>query len=412
MNSISTDGINEVINEIIKLSNDLSEEINELENNLSKINSATSQLKSWNGSDASEIMVESFHVEQPNPLISNYQLLTNELVRYKYIWNINVNNSVDLDNKVIGNIEQNIEELNNQKQELAELNEFFIESIILLESQLDVQYTGNFKQFIEDLKNQKSENGLSPWEELKELSIKNEKLKANDEIYQKFHSKTGEKDFVDYALEELGNRLLVSNHSTKYAVSYMRNHPDSSTSKDDEWCAEFVSYIAKKSGIEDVISPYIDTDEGSKDAQAKAIEGKGEWHDSSDTSYQPKRGDIFYNNKGDARHTGIVVGSDNKYIYTIEGNTPDDNGNYYVENGYNKGGFVNTRVRIWNADIESGESAYVIGGYYTPKTYINNSTQSQTQLLSQEFISIKTGIDEKYQTGYFEPPPFVLPYLG
>ena len=44
MNSISTDGINEVINEIIKLSNDLSEEINELENNLSKINSATSQV--------------------------------------------------------------------------------------------------------------------------------------------------------------------------------------------------------------------------------------------------------------------------------------------------------------------------------------------------------------------------------
>ena len=74
-----------------------------------------------------------------------------------------------------------------------------------------------------------------------------------------------------------------------------------------------------------------------------------------------------------------------------------DNGIYYVENGYNKGGFVNTRVRIWNADIESGESAYVKGGYYTPKTYINNSTQSQTQLLSQEFISIKTGIDEKYQ---------------
>ena len=126
MNSISTDGINEVINEIIKLSNDLSEEINELENNLSKINSATSQLKSWNGSDASEIMIESFHVEQPNPLISNYQLLTNELVRYKYIWNINVNNSSNLDNKIIENIEQNIEELNNQKQELAELNEFFI----------------------------------------------------------------------------------------------------------------------------------------------------------------------------------------------------------------------------------------------------------------------------------------------
>ena len=80
------------------------------------------------------------------------------------------------------------------------------------------------------------------------------------------------------------------------------------------------------------------------------------------------------------------------YIYTIEGNTANNEGKYYVKDGTsnNKGGYVNIRVR---------PKSYVEGGYYSPECYINeelkkNSTNIQ---VSPDTMNTKLAIDEKYQ---------------
>ena len=105
----------------------------------------------------------------------------------------------------------------------------------------------------------------------------------------------------------------------------------------------------------------------------KASQGQGEWHSAQDKSYEPKRGDIFFKG-GD--HTGIVLDSDENHIYTIEANTSSDEG---------ISGYVNTRVRDRNSYITNG-------GYYTPPTPVNESSNDPNVQLTQEYINKKENI--------------------
>ena len=108
-----------------------------------------------------------------------------------------------------------------------------------------------------------------------------------------------------------------------------------------------------------------------------------EWHDL-------KRGDIFYVDNGKSSHTGIVLGSENNHIYTIEGNTVSDDGNYYAGSNENSsfGGYVNTRTR--DRSYLSG------GGFYSPNYKTNQVPQTP---ISETALAMKDDIQNKFNQG-------------
>ena len=210
------------------------------------------------------------------------------------------------------------------------------------------------------------------WQEYKETALYSNKLRKEDLLYQKYRTKNGNGDYVDFLLDEMGNhRMTTDNRNTKYGYWY--NQKYGYMNYNDAFCAAGVTYTLVSSGASQVLNPYIGVSAGASDAQQKASQGQGEWHSAQDTNYQPKRGDIFFKG-GD--HTGIVLDSDKNYIYTIEANTSSDEG---------ISGYVNTRVRDKNSYITSG-------GYYTPPIQLNDSSNDQNIQLTQEYINKKVNI--------------------
>lgn len=89
---------------------------------------------------------------------------------------------------------------------------------------------------------------------------------------------------------------------TKYGAWYgMNGQP---------WCAMFVSWCANQAGVLGIVPKYASCSDGASKFQAK-----NQW---KPKGYRPQKGDIIFFTHS---HTGIVSGSDEKYVYTIEGNT-------------------------------------------------------------------------------------------
>ena len=186
----------------------------------------------------------------------------------------------------------------------------------------------------------------------------------NDEMYLNFRSEEGKRDIVDVALDEIGT---LYNDGTKYGYWYSKIVDNGYDYTKEAWCAMFVSYVAKAAGVtSNKIFPYSYVPSGANKFQEEAQKGNGVWH-SSGTNYKPQRGDIFLTYLGENSHTGIVLGSSDEGIYTIEGNTSADDGSYSIGNG---GGCVNTKLRSYT---------YIQGGYYTPNIYINPNGLEKSQ---------------------------------
>lgn len=118
-----------------------------------------------------------------------------------------------------------------------------------------------------------------------------------------------------------------------------------------EWCACFISWLAEKLGITDIIP--VDMSCNSQISKFKAL---GVWH--TDRNFQS--GDIIYYDwdiSGDADHVGIIEKVAGNTLTVIEGN----NGNY-----------PNDRVR--RREINSGSS--LIFGYARPKYPVKSSANS------------------------------------
>ena len=118
-----------------------------------------------------------------------------------------------------------------------------------------------------------------------------------------------------------------------------------------EWCACFISWLAEKLGITDIIP--IDM---SCNSQIKKFKSMGVWH--TDRNFQS--GDIIYYDwdiSGDADHVGIIEKVAGNTLTVIEGN----NGNY-----------PNDRVR--RREISSASS--LIFGYAHPKYPVKSSANS------------------------------------
>ena len=128
----------------------------------------------------------------------------------------------------------------------------------------------------------------------------------------------------------------------------------------DPWCASFVSWLygAGQSENESPIS-YTAGVSGLRDQAVAAG-----YYSKVDT-YTPVPGDIMIQKSNGASHTGIVVGYDGEYVYTIEGNTSDA----VRERKYKIGGSEYQKISGWIRMNEwSGGSNNVDG-----TTYIANA---------------------------------------
>lgn len=143
---------------------------------------------------------------------------------------------------------------------------------------------------------------------------------------------------ISLAIEQLGNDY------TTYCKDMGYNYRI-------EWCACFISWLAEKLGITDIIP--VDM---SCNSQISKFKSMGVWH--TDRNFQS--GDIIYydwDNSGDADHVGIVEKVAGNTLTVIEGN----NGN-----------FPNDRVR--RREIASDSS--LIYGYARPKYPVKGSANS------------------------------------
>ena len=140
---------------------------------------------------------------------------------------------------------------------------------------------------------------------------------------------------INLAIEQLGNDY------TTYCKDMGYNYRI-------EWCACFISWLAEKLGITDIIP--VDM---SCNSQISKFKNMGVWH--TDRNFQS--GDIVYYDwdiSGDADHVGIIEKVNGMSLTVIEGN----NGNY-----------PNDRVR--RREISSSSS--LIFGYARPKYPVKSS---------------------------------------
>lgn len=382
---VSVEKINEYNSQIRDIVAHLENGYLSIKNDLQNVEDSIDNLNSWNGSDASETWHTDIEEIARKEILTGNTYVKKRTCYYKYIWNISTQN--DLGNEEISyldNVKEQIDILDSISQKIDSSAEQLAQFIYQLECQLGIHIISKcdkITDFFQELKNNEA------WEEMKKVSEEAKIKKQNDEIYQKYRSKSGQADLVDCALDELGNKFLLSTYSTKYALWYKENYPGQGASGSDNWCAEFVTYSFDKSGNIDKITPYLSVETGKNQAIASANKGVGSWHNASDKDYQPKRGDIFYK----SGHTGIVIASDENYIYTIEGNTIQDDGVYYVKDGASNsgGGFVNTRIR---------RRDYVNYGYYSPDITLNASgiEQSLDTSFSSDYLDLKNATQDKY----------------
>ena len=156
-----------------------------------------------------------------------------------------------------------------------------------------------------------------------------------------YHEGDSRKDFG-------GGNLLGTENYTEY--NFFNGDIDGDYSYN--WCASFVTFCARQAGIpENTIINSVSCDKFIRgDETAKGFIEKGEYINVKENkNFRPQAADIifFLEDGADreyASHVGIVVGADDKYVYTVEGNT--------------KRGIVNTRRYEFNSD-------YIVG-YATP----------------------------------------------
>ena len=149
---------------------------------------------------------------------------------------------------------------------------------------------------------------------------------------------------INLAVEQLGNGYTTYCHDMGYNFRF-------------PWCACFISWLAEKLGITDVIP--VDM---SCNSQISKFKNMGVWH--TDRNFQS--GDIIYYDwdiSGDADHVGIVEKVSGNTLTVIEGN----NGN-----------FPNDRVR--RREINSASS--LIYGYARPKYPVKGSANGSDVSIS------------------------------
>lgn len=156
---------------------------------------------------------------------------------------------------------------------------------------------------------------------------------------------------ISVAEEEIGYRE-GPNNDTKYGSWY--GLPN------EEWCAMFVAWCAKESGIStDIIPKYAGCTFG-----MNWFKERNRWGDQG--KYTPKPGDIIFfsgDTENVSSHTGIVIACDGVNVYTIEGNTSNmvAKREYSLTSTYVKGYGIPNYPK-YDGDVGSGDIGGSTGG--------------------------------------------------
>jgi len=123
-------------------------------------------------------------------------------------------------------------------------------------------------------------------------------------------------------LEKISNKSLYSKTAnagngnyTKYALEMSKYHPGI-YANGYPWCDTFVDWCMVKA-FGDMAKELLHGWSAYTPTSAQYFKNNGQWHS------RGIKGDIifFKDSSGTICHTGIVYDTDNRYIYTVEGNT-------------------------------------------------------------------------------------------
>lgn len=181
----------------------------------------------------------------------------------------------------------------------SELEQFNSENL-LLKNRLHIYFESKSKElmmdelnFTEDMKKEVNDLLASEYDSL-----------WNNLIY----GSTDSSKLINIALEQVGN---------VGGEKYWRWYGFESRV---EWCAVFVSWVANESGVLNMSIPRFSLVSDGVDW----FKINGRWEEQN---YLPKSGDIIFfdwENDGKPNHVGIVEKVENNMIYTIEGNSTND----------------------------------------------------------------------------------------
>ncbi len=377
MSSVSPEQVDLYGKEINEIASSLLEQLNQIESDFNTIKTSIETLKSYDKADASEVTIENPHGDEKFYLYNIKQYIEKIFKHFKYVWDIKVNSSnMDETSSIINSTKESINSLSLSGKDLNEFAVMLSNTISLIETEIlgrGLYSKTNYSQYngLADLFNTVKDDAI--WQEYKTTAYYSKKMKQNDLLYKKYRTKNGNDDYVDFLLDEIGNHRMTSdNRNTKYAIWFNKEY--GMINYNDAFCAAGVSYTLANTGNSEILKPYINVAAGASDAKAKASQGIGEWHSATDITYQPKRGDIFYKVGAHTGHTGIVLDSDENYIYTIEANTSSDE---------DQSGYVNTRIRNLR-----NNSYITSGGFYSPPIKLSNANDDSVRL-NENYINSK-----------------------
>lgn len=169
-----------------------------------------------------------------------------------------------------------------------------------------------------------------------------------------------------------GRNLYGSRNFTEYNRIWgaLDNGEGNGNSVGYAWCASFVSWCLRQSGVPDEIA-----------ASEVSCQRMIDWYRSNSTyrprgSYIPLPGDIimFRYGSGSANHVGIVIGVEQGRVYTVEGNTSDMVGlrSYSMSNstilGYCVPDYVTEEGAVYDFSLTA---TYETGEYITLAANLN-----------------------------------------
>lgn len=175
---------------------------------------------------------------------------------------------------------------------------------------------------------------------------------------------------VNTALSQVGYKA-TNIKNNKYAkeldaLGKVYNYPKNGF----DWCDIFVDWCFIKTfglttGLKMLYQPEKSTGAGCK-FSAQFYRSNNSWSNTPSVGAQ-----IFFGTFGNESHTGIVVGTDSKNVYTVEGNTGGGNG------AVNKRTYARSNLRIV--------------GYGIPKWSLVKQTKKSNSTIAQEVIAGKWG---------------------
>lgn len=193
---------------------------------------------------------------------------------------------------------------------------------------------GNFRSAYEeyylkeDIEGFKQNFKVSQYQPLLDTSTNNKEGRISNRV------KANLDLFVNNKYTDMNGRAISTaggdaSNAINFALTFVGktgNELSSTMNFSYDWCAVFACYCYEKVGI---IPSVIEQRYTYCPTLMNYAKSKGLWHDKS--GYTPKTGDMIlfdWNANAQPDHVGLVVSCDDSYVYTVEGNTGNEDWKY------------------------------------------------------------------------------------